>query len=461
LDNKFDFIEKISKDNKLSRLKSYYENLNNDNLIDWEFYEGLCLVDEYEKILYSDNKIGEFSYNKNIYHIEPNKLVFHLNNDDRSFRKKVYESVLEYYKEHENKAAFLINVDYRLKNQMSKNLGFENYFIYLMRLSPFKDMNIDIFEDIENVKELFKKNIEIRRKILNLKYISYYDLYYMGNEKSFISFEQAKELMLKISHVYGEQYVIELKKLFDSGNIHYESNNKKKFGARSYSLYSGYPHIIMNWNNDIDSLFILAHEIGGAMMQKFSKYSKSIVYAEPSELKTEVASIINELLLYEYLKVSDIQFINKNELDIKILEVFKDNYLVPMENINFFKKMLNYSDESVLDEDSISEIYIKNVKEFRFFNKFIDLPNNDKNWIKLHDQLNIEYNLYYIYAFMISLNVNMSNLNDIVGIFKKGDSISDLSFCDMILGDINFKKLQIETNMKVEKNMNNIILKRS
>lgn len=49
----------------------------------------------------------------------------------------------------------------------------------------------------------------------------------MGNEKSFISFEQAKELMLKISHVYGEQYVIELKKLFDSGNIHYESNNKK------------------------------------------------------------------------------------------------------------------------------------------------------------------------------------------------------------------------------------------
>ncbi|EGQ4361591.1 hypothetical protein EHR29_11825, partial [Staphylococcus pseudintermedius] len=59
-------------------------------------------------------------------------------------------------------------------------------------------------------------------------------------------------------------------------------------------------------------------------MQKFSKYSKSIVYAEPSELKTEVASIINELLLYEYLKVSDIQFINKNELDIKILEVFKD-----------------------------------------------------------------------------------------------------------------------------------------
>lgn len=106
LDNKFDFIEKISKDNKLSRLKSYYENLNNDNLIDWEFYEGLCLVDEYEKILYSDNKIGEFSYNKNIYHIEPNKLVFHLNNDDRSFRKKYMRVFLSIIKNMKIKLLF-------------------------------------------------------------------------------------------------------------------------------------------------------------------------------------------------------------------------------------------------------------------------------------------------------------------------------------------------------------------
>ena len=106
---------------------------------------------------------------------------------------------------------------------------------------------------------------------------------------------------------FGEEYLGILDKIFKENWIHHESSSLKKFGGRSYSSINTHPYIIINWNNDIDSLFALIHEIGGAVSQYLAQNSCSIVYSELSEAKVEFMSVLNEYMLSKYLLENNVK----------------------------------------------------------------------------------------------------------------------------------------------------------
>ena len=84
-------------------------------------------------------------------------------------------------------------------------------------------------------------------------------------------------------------------------------NKGKRSGAYSSGCYDSNPFILMNYREDnINSLYTLAHEAGHSMHSYYSKKNQPYLYADYTIFVAEVASTFNEALVTRYLLGQDI-----------------------------------------------------------------------------------------------------------------------------------------------------------
>ena len=80
----------------------------------------------------------------------------------------------------------------------------------------------------------------------------------------------------------------------------YETEGKRG-GAYSWGNYSVHPYILMNYNDTVDNMFTLAHELGHCMHSFYSNEKQPFQKAQYSTFVAEVASTLNEGLLMQHL----------------------------------------------------------------------------------------------------------------------------------------------------------------
>lgn len=455
-------INYVRKEKELNKFYLYYKSMfskQDKNVNELEsLYNNMDLRNYYDYLFYDDPLLCTFDHNNKVYNVYTDDLLSKLNSSDREIRKKTYVNMLKKLSFIKTHAAFTINLDYQLKNKIAHTNGFENHFDMLLQKSIFSIDTGTFNDESEIIKKLFKRTIDIRRKLLGYEYISYYDIYYLGDTKSSISYEDAKIILKNAFSIYGEEYLKILNQVFDDNWIHYENSRNKRLGARSFSSYNSHPYILMNWENDLESLFALAHEIGGAIAQYLSQQSTSILYSETSELKTEFTSFLNEITLMKHLSSNNYVFIEKEELNFKILEILKDNYLVPFEYLTILNTLSSNANEHVLDEYNISRLYNDVITSYRSFENFHDLEINKFNWIKGHEGLLVEYNLHYIEAFILASSYSFKNFDKVLNLLKYGETISDLEFFENIFGEeLHFHKLNKSTFEIIDNSLNNLV----
>ena len=79
----------------------------------------------------------------------------------------------------------------------------------------------------------------------------------------------------------------------------YENVGKRSGGYMSGAMV--HPYILLNYQDDLDSMFTLAHELGHAIHSYLSNKTQPTVYRDYVIFVAEVASTCNEALLMEYL----------------------------------------------------------------------------------------------------------------------------------------------------------------
>ncbi len=144
--------------------------------------------------------------------------------------------------------------------------------------------------------------VALRKKLLGLDELHMYDLYtpVIPDADMTISFEQAKETVLKALAPLGEDYLDIIRKGFSERWIDVYENVGKASGAYSAGARV-HPYVLLNHKDTLNCMFTLAHEMGHAVHSYLSNKNQPIVYSQYVIFVAEVASTCNEALLMQYL----------------------------------------------------------------------------------------------------------------------------------------------------------------
>ncbi len=150
---------------------------------------------------------------------------------------------------------------------------------------------------------LLNRYMKLRKKMLGLDELHMYDLYVpiVEEPEDKISYEQACKTVADALSSLGNNYVTILKNGFTQRWIDVLETPGKRGGAYSGGAYGTQPFILLNFQNNRDSMFTLAHELGHSMHSYFTRTNQPYPYGDYTIFVAEVASTFNEGLLTSYM----------------------------------------------------------------------------------------------------------------------------------------------------------------
>ncbi|MGG3467038.1 oligoendopeptidase F [Neobacillus pocheonensis] len=202
-------------------------------------------------------------------------------------------------------------------------------------------------EVYENLIQTTKNNIEplhrynrIRKEKLGLEDLRQYDMSVplVSGVKQVIPYDEAYETMCRALSPLGEDYISILKEFRTSRYIDVRETPGKRSGAYNLGVYGVHPYILLNHQDDLDSLFTLVHECGHGVHSKLSSQHQPQITAGYSIFVAEVASTVNEVLLINYLLNNEKDANIRKHLVNHFIDQFKGTFFTQVMFAEFEKK---------------------------------------------------------------------------------------------------------------------------
>ena len=418
-------VELIKED--YSKIEEYYKE--NNKLLEYEKtikdifkYKKYTLSDIEEKLLSKTLKaIGNndttYSYltdsdmsfgtilnedNKEVELTDTNYSLF-IKSKNRRVRQDAFNRLYEVYKQFKNTLASTLNGHIKENTTLCSIRGYKSAF----SCSLFED---DLDEDVYNkLVEAVHENIDVYQKYFNLKKevlaldeMHLYDIYVeliKDYDKEY-DFDKAKELIFNALKPLGEDYLNDLEKAFNEKWIDIYPNKNKRGGAYSGGSYDTYPYVLLNYQNKLNDVSTIIHELGHSMHSYYSRNNQPYQYGDYPIFVAEVASTTNELLLARYL------IDNSNDINEKLaalnnlLELFKGTIYrqVMFEEFEQYAYNLVEKDEAIT-ADKLCDKFLELNK--LYFGKSVIVDENIKyEWEKVP---HFYYN-FYVYKYATSLS---------------------------------------------------------
>lgn len=245
--------------------------------------------------------IGENGEEIEITHGRYTKLM---ESNDRCVRKETFHGLYSTYKKFKNTLASLYSTNVKKDIFYAKA---RNYNSSLERALDGSRIPVEVYKNLidavhENLPAMYKY-MEVRKKALKVDELHMYDIYapIVSDYKMEVTFDQAKEIVKEGLKPLGEEYLSILQEGFDDGWIDVYENEGKRSGAYSWGAYGTHPYVLLNFQNNLNNTFTLAHEMGHAIHSYYSDKNQPITYAGYRIFVAEVASTCNEALLMAHL----------------------------------------------------------------------------------------------------------------------------------------------------------------
>jgi oligoendopeptidase F len=141
--------------------------------------------------------------------------------------------------------------------------------------------------------------LALRRRLLGLDQLAYYDLYVplVKTVDLHYDYAEAEALVRQGLAPLGAEYQAVVTTALESRWIDVHPTEGKVSGGYTADVYGVHPYILLNYNGTLDDVATLAHELGHAVHSHLSDEAQPYPTAGYSTLLAEVASTTNDSLL--------------------------------------------------------------------------------------------------------------------------------------------------------------------
>lgn len=223
--------------------------------------------------------------------------------EDRVLRKSAFESMYSTFDKFRNTCAATLSAQIKAVNFYAKARRYDSSLEAALDgtevpVSVYKNL----IEAVHDNMHYMYDYVALRKKLLGVDELHFYDLYtpVVPDADMKITFEEAKETVLKALAPMGEDYLAILKEGFENRWIDVYENEGKTSGAYSAGARV-HPYVLLNHKDTLNCMFTLAHEMGHAIHSYLSNKNQPVVYSDYVIFVAEVASTCNEALLMQYL----------------------------------------------------------------------------------------------------------------------------------------------------------------
>lgn len=143
----------------------------------------------------------------------------------------------------------------------------------------------------------------LRARMLGVDRMHYYDIYppLVASDAKF-PYARGRQLMVEALAPLGTEYRSAMAKGLDGRWMDLYPRPRKQSGAHVAGYaYDVHPYVLMNYNDNYESVTTLAHEWGHAMHSYFANRTQPFVTANYATFTAEIASTFNEALLLDHM----------------------------------------------------------------------------------------------------------------------------------------------------------------
>ncbi|PSQ42481.1 oligoendopeptidase F [Halobacteriales archaeon QS_9_68_42] len=321
---------------------------------------------------------------------------------DRDVRRRVYEAFYDEWAEYRNTVGTAYENSVTADEKLAAARNYET-----AREAALDGPNVPasvydtLVETVEANLDVLHRHAELKRDCLGVDELRMWDLYapLAGEEGPDLEYDRAREYVVDAVEPLGADYRDRMAEGLDSRWVDvYETANKQS-GAYSSGTYDSQPYILMNYQDDVSSMYTLAHELGHSMHSELTSDEQPHVYSGYEIFVAEVASTVNEALLtHHLLETIDDEAFRQHVID-EYLERFRSTLFRQTMFASFEHRAHELSaDGEALTPDRLDKLY-RGLKADYYEPAVVD-DRIAREWMRIPHF----YRAYYVYQYATGIS---------------------------------------------------------
>ncbi|WP_163972189.1 oligoendopeptidase F [Oceanobacillus halotolerans] len=336
-----------------------------------------------------------------------------LESSDREVRKNAFKAMYKTYGEFINTFSSTLTGQVKSNNFNAKVRKYDS-----ARQAALDNNNIpeqvydNLVEAVNDHLHLLHRYAKLRKKVLGVDELHMYDMYtpLIKDVDMNIPYEKAQQYVLDGLSPLGEEYVNIVKEGYENRWIDVEENKGKRSGAYSSGAYGTNPYVLLNWQDNVNDMFTLAHELGHSVHSYFTRKHQPFRYGNYSIFVAEVASTTNEALLNDYM----LNHLDDQQKKLYLLNHFLEGFRGTVFRQTMFAEFEHdihkrLQEGEALTADGLTEIYYNLNKKY-FGDDVVSDDEIGLEWARIpHFYMN-----YYVYQYATGYSAATALANKIL-----------------------------------------------
>ena len=226
-----------------------------------------------------------------------------IQSQDREVRQNAFDVMYATYDQFKNSLASTLSGEVKEHNYNARVHDYDSARNAALDENGIPTIVYDtLITEVDQHLDLLHEYVNLRKQILGLNDLQMWDMYVPLTGKPSLSytFAEAKEEAKKALRPLGEDYLKQVDYIFNNRVIDVVESQNKATGAYSGGSYDTDAYELLNWENNVDSLYTLVHETGHSVHSMYTRQTQPYVYGDYPIFVAEIASTTNENILTEY-----------------------------------------------------------------------------------------------------------------------------------------------------------------